>query len=342
MTEVMQTVDTERGAAIPLNGSAPDLPYHFLIGVAVRAPSIYNTQPWRFRIRPPAIELYGDYTRALPAADPAGRELAISCGAALYHLRVAAGHFGLAPRVDLLPDPATPDLLARVTLTPGDGRMDADAAFTAILRRRTNRNRYEVRPVPAALIAALGADATAEGAWLAPIEGTQARATVAGLVAEGDLRQWADPGYRREVAAWVQPPHNARPEGIPSGNLGMGEIMTAIAPVVLRTFDLGPGKATRDQQWLTDAPAVLLLGADGDAPADWLATGQALARILLRAAEAGVAASFFNAAIEIPTLRALLADAAGRTGVPQLLLRLGYAIGGAPSQRRPIAEVIAP
>jgi len=59
-----------------------------LIGRAVRAPSSHNTQPWYFRLSAPAIDLCADRTRALPVSDPDDREMLISCGAALLHLRI--------------------------------------------------------------------------------------------------------------------------------------------------------------------------------------------------------------------------------------------------------------
>ena len=91
-----------------------------LVSLAIRAPSVHNTQPWAWRIGPDSIELYADESRRLDAADPAGRNLVISCGAALHHLRVAARASGLMPEVARLPDAADPDLLARVTFTPAD------------------------------------------------------------------------------------------------------------------------------------------------------------------------------------------------------------------------------
>ena len=59
----------------------------FLVAAAARAPSVHNTQPWRFRAGPDAVELWTDPRRKL-RADPSGREMLISCGAALFGLRL--------------------------------------------------------------------------------------------------------------------------------------------------------------------------------------------------------------------------------------------------------------
>lgn len=89
-----------------------------LLDLAVRAPSSHNTQPWVFRFHSDGVELLADRTRALPVNDPDDRELVVSCGAALFHLRIAALHLGLSAKTTPLPDERDPDLLARVELAP--------------------------------------------------------------------------------------------------------------------------------------------------------------------------------------------------------------------------------
>jgi len=69
--------------AVPVPADQVD----FLIATAARAPSVHNTQPWRFRVGEFAIELYADMGRKL-RTDPLGREMLISCGAALFGLRL--------------------------------------------------------------------------------------------------------------------------------------------------------------------------------------------------------------------------------------------------------------
>ena len=68
----------------------------FLVTAAARAPSVHNTQPWRFRVGPDAVELWTDPRRKL-RADPSGREMLISCGAALFGLRLAVRSLGYVP-----------------------------------------------------------------------------------------------------------------------------------------------------------------------------------------------------------------------------------------------------
>ena len=87
----------------------------YLIEVAARAPSVHNTQPWRFQVSEHVIELYPDTSRQL-LEDPAGREMLISCGAALYGLRLGICSLGYRPEVEPFPEPSQRRLLARVRL----------------------------------------------------------------------------------------------------------------------------------------------------------------------------------------------------------------------------------
>ena len=97
---------SQRGVPIPAEQVG------YLIATAARAPSVHNTQPWRFRAGQYVIELYADQRRKL-RVDPAGREMLISCGAALFGLRLAVRSLGYLPVVKLLPDPDRLRLLAR-------------------------------------------------------------------------------------------------------------------------------------------------------------------------------------------------------------------------------------
>src|SRR5262249_10181799 len=133
------------------------------IMVAVRAPSIHNTQPWRWRIRPGAVELYADWTRHLPWTDPNRRDLVLSCCAALHRLRVALAAQNVATRVDRLPDPENSRKLATITLEAGEGDDDLASLFPAIGRRRTERRQMSHRAVPAPLVRACAEQARREG-----------------------------------------------------------------------------------------------------------------------------------------------------------------------------------
>jgi len=85
---------------------------------------------------------------------------------------------------------------------------------------------------------------------------------------------------------------------------------------------------------------LIVLGTNDDKPGDWVAGGQALARVLLRARVEDVWASFLNQPIEIPDLRAKLKALSGHTSFPQAILRLGFGENVKPTPRREVEEVL--
>lgn len=316
----------------------------FLLRYAILAPSNHNSQPWLFRLRKDGIELFADRTRALPASDPEDRQLTISCGAALYLLRLAARHFGFRGQVVFFPEADDPDRLALFRPGPRGAASAAETElFQAILRRRTNRRRFEKRAVPEAVIEALTGAAAAENGWLLSIHSAKGRQLLAQSITEGDRIQGADPSFRREIAAWTHPFRRRSADGLPGFAFGVGDIDSLIEGSVLRTFEAAPGQGAPDANALTaGSPLLAVLGSGDDTPHSWLTTGQALAKILLTAETAGVAVSYLNQPIEIASLRAGLRRTLRLSGFPQAILRFGFGPAVEPTPRRPLDEIILP
>lgn len=307
-----------------------------LIRQAVQAPSSHNTQPWRFCISLSCIDLYADRTRALPVNDPEDRELTISCGCALMNLRVAAAHHGLAVQVQRLPEPLEPDLLARGHVTSELGVSETETALSEFIEiRRTYRKRFEPRSVGTATLDHLIDAADAEGAWLRPLLCDEARQQVAILVSEGDAAQWANPAWRRELAAWMHP--RRRGEG-----LTVPGFAAPVARLIVRSFDMGGGIAAKDKELAEASPLIAVLGTERDAPGDWLVAGQALQRVLLTACRQGLQASYLNQPVQVPSLRSKLQTLTG-SGHPQIVLRLGHPSDAIPpAPRRQVDAVVEP
>lgn len=303
---------------------------------ATLAPSIHNTQPWLFRVSEEHIELVADRTRGLAVTDPFDRELTISCGAALFNLRVAAALVGRDAFVELLPVPDDPDVLARVTFATGTGRTfpDAPELGAALARRRTYRRRFVPQSIDPAQVDLLCVAAEIEGGHLQALDTEALRHAAGELVTAGDAILWEDPRWRRELAAWMYP--RRRGDG-----LSVPGFAVPAAQLLIRSFDMGEGVAARDADVVHGSPLILVLGTEGDEPADWLRAGQALERMLLRACADGLQASYLNQPIQVPTLRQRVQSLAPSVGKPQLMLRLGYpASDVSPSPRRPLADVV--
>ena len=329
----------------PVDGSTEDK-LKFLLKYAVFAPSSHNTQPWQFQIVKNTVELYADKTRALPVADPNYRELTISCGAALFHLRIAMRYFGYSDVVEILPEPDNHNLLARIYLgSKRITRFEEGLLFRAIPKRFTNRLSFQDTRLPKSLISELESACCCEGDWLqictqkiSPAN----RDTVINLITEGDRLQMADPLFRRELAKWIHSAHSPHHAGI-SVTKGLNRTLDGLTPLIsygIQSFNLGRFQAAKDRKLAIQAPALMLISSAGDRPADWLATGEALAHLLLRARVEDVWASFFNQPIQVPQLRSRLQALFSDNGYPQILLRLGYGREVEPTPRRSIDEVV--
>jgi len=306
-----------------------------LVARATLAPSPRNAQPWRWTVHPDHVELELDdeVARRLEANDPDGRELTMSCGAALLTLRVAAAEALLDARVDVRPDPHRPRLLAAVTMEPGA----IDAAFAdldaVVALRHTAWSAFDDRPLPGGLAARLGAEAAVEGAQLHE-EPADARDALAALLRRADEERYQDPRRRAEVAEWISSPWADEGRVVPT-------VAVVPARAAVRHLDLGQRIAEHDTGLLGEAPYVGVLATPGDTPADWLAAGQALQRVLLVAAAEGVLAGFLSAPCQVADVRASLRERVPGRAWPQLVLRLGYPLHrplGTP--RRPVDDVV--
>ncbi|HUL51134.1 MAG TPA: nitroreductase family protein [Candidatus Nitrosotalea sp.] len=324
----------------PENG-LPSEKWKFFLRYAMLAPSSHNSQPWLFHLHDQKLELRADRRRACHIVDPEDRELTISCGCALFILRCAMRHFGCLGEVAILPDPKDKDLMARVSLGEQEETSVEDSLlFYAIPRRRTNRQTFSTDPVPASLVTALKDAAEAESTWFHVIDNEESRYAVADLISEGDRRQWANKDFRLELGKWVHANRSSARDGIPGYAQGIDDLLSCAGPLVVRTFNMGEGQAAKDHEVATGSPILAVLGTDGDSPWDWVAAGQALARVLLRARVEDVWASFLNQPIELADLRSQLQKLSDHKGFPQACLRFGFGEEVRPTPRREVEEVL--
>lgn len=281
-----------------------------VVELACRAPSVHNTQPWAWRISTGVagvrLELWADRGRQLAVADPSGRNLVLSCGAALHHARVAALSLGFDPVVVRQPDPELPDLLAVLDLLPTDRPATISGELHVLLARRTDRRRFTTWPVEEEHLLALTRGLGRDGVQAVPLVGVADRVRSGLLVERAAAAQEGDERYAAEERRWSDRPRTST---------------------------------------LAAADGLVAICADDDGPAGWLAAGEVLSELWLRAANDGLSVVPLSQAVEVEETRRLLHhEVLGGLVHPLLLLRLGWqelSRSDLPATpRRPLAEVL--
>ncbi|ARP70485.1 hypothetical protein LK07_12625 [Streptomyces pluripotens] len=327
--------------AAPLDAAALDAAtLEACIPAAVAAPSVCNTQPWRFRLAPEsaALEVHAVPERALRHADPVGRALHLSVGACVFNLRVAAAHFGRTPVVRLLPDPGDPGLLATLRLSGPLRRPTRHLAglYPAIRHRHSSRFPFSRRPLPSHVQTELTEAAHAEGASLT-FPGPAETARLLRLTGEAEHRNRTDPERAAESRRWVhRDPYDAADTGMPRAALGLQDAQEQLP---MRDFTAQRHTERLPAKPFESLPSVALLTTGHDRRSDWLRAGQALEHVLLAATTHGVRASLLHQPMEWPDLRHDLTPVPNVTGHAQMLIRLGYGPQGPATPRRTPEQV---
>jgi hypothetical protein len=309
---------------------------------AALAPSVHNTQPWRFTADGHTLEVRADMERMLQVLDPTARQLHISCGIAIEFARLAVRALGYDVVVRLMPEPdGDPTLLATLTVGhPMSATASERRCIDAIPRRYTDRGPYDATSIPVHVLNHIRDAAADRGCWLRVLDRPGDRTTAAMLLAEAEEIERADDAYRDELAAWRRtgsaadgvPVQAARPwdDGI-------------VSDVPLRDFVGAGGQPTPGE---VDAPpsverdTLVLIGSDDDTPVGWLRTGRALALVLLSLTDAGLTSQPLGPVVDVPATRGRLQRALGLLGHPQLLLRIGYGHRAPSTGRRDIDDLL--
>ena len=249
------------------------VPIRELVALATRAPSVHNTQPWHWVAAGQRLSLFADRSRQLTYADPDGRDLVISCGAALQQLKEAAAAAGWKAHVRRMPNPYNDAQLANISFHPQQPTAEAVAALDAIIERRTDRRRPSSWPVPRERIDGLLALGPAAGVTAFGVVSHRKRADLLQLLAEAEKTQRLNQHYVDEVLSWAGRQGN---EGIPTTSLIRRTPGTypVIAP---SRFPSGILTDSAPESEPVE-PALLVICTSSDDTASRLRAGEALGR----------------------------------------------------------------
>jgi len=289
------------------------------VTLACRAPSLHNSQPWRWTSDGTVLHLHADRTRLMWSADSAGREMLLSCGAALDHLVVAMAAAGWNCAVERFPDPHDPDHVAIVRFTPADAVTEAQRRRAdAILRRRTDRLPFDepshwAQIEPRLRLSVIPYHVMTD----VLLDRDRARLAEASRLTE-TLREY-DPSYQAELDWWTAP--FASNDGVPPTALVSES--EARRTDVARSFPLAAHGDRRPGVTADHAKICVLSTHDQDARLDVLRCGEALSAVLLEATLAGLATCTLTHMTEFMASRDIIRRLTGQVGSPQLLIRIG-------------------
>lgn len=314
----------------------------FLLHYTVLAPSAHNTQPWRFRVDGNHLTILPELSRALPVSDPTHRELYISLGCALANLRIAAEHFGFQVAEEDFPG-GNGQPVARLSFVSGGTEPSGnEALFAAIPKRHTNRAPYESRAVPVDLLQRFRGQVSDPGVRLDLVTQREHIQTLAELAAKATRDTLGRADFRSELSRWVRNNFTKQPDGMPGFAVGVPDVPSLLARVMVRLPAMANAEAKKAQTLLTGSPLVAVFSAKEDAPRGWVKAGVALERVWLAAVAHGLRAAPYAGPFEAGTLHENVERLLGISGFrAQTLLRIGYGPEDPhPSPRRSVEDVL--
>jgi hypothetical protein len=295
---------------------------------AGQAPSLHNSQPWRWLAHSDVLDLRLEPRRVLGTTDPEAQLAVLSCGTALHHARIELAASGWQTTVRRLPDPADTDHLARLQIgeqVPIDPAMARLARAAA--QRHTDRRGAPAGPLDHDKLRTIGAAVRREGADLKLLRPGQIFTLARASDRARDVEA-GDPEWQVELSDWIGE--------APAGGTGIPRAALPATPMA----GLAPGRVFRraGATLITDshhhASVFAILHGSGDDRANWLVAGEALSAGWLTATGLAVSVLPLSIVVEVAGAREMIQRLLGGCELPYLVLRFAAADPDRPNPPR--------
>ena len=291
-----------------------------IVELACRAPSLHNSQPWRWVLEDTTLHLFADHTRFEHRTMSTDREVILSCGVVLDHLQVAAAAAGWATNVERFPDPEDHDDLASIAFHRAASVTDHDRALgQAISVRRTDRLAFAA-PEPWIVLSHLLHSVIDGTVAKLDVIDDDGRPALADASRRSEAHRSGDETYQCELEWWTE--CSGPDVGIPSSAMARAEEADRVD--VARAFPVH-GIGIRRPQIDRDHSKILVLSTNEDSHRNTLQCGEVLSRVLLECTAAGFATCTLTHMIELHASREMILTLTGRRAEPQVLVRVGRA-----------------
>ncbi|WP_280459435.1 Acg family FMN-binding oxidoreductase [Nocardia carnea] len=308
-----------------------------IVARACRAPSLHNSQPWRWTWNGEFLRLYAEERRLLPYTDAFNRQGIIACGAALDHAQVAGAAAGWEMQASVFPDPLDRAHLASLLFRGRHAPLEADELLgTAIETRYTDRLPFTAPFQWSGLDVVLRTLCRSFGTHLHVVDRSRHRDLNRISDTAAALRR-ADPRYQEELHGWAG--DTWRPyAGVPASARATAQAAEKVAAG--RMFPVGAAGAATGFQ-IEDRAVLVVLSSDSDAVESVLDCGRALSQLLLECTVEGMSTCALTHVTETPSVRAMVSDLLG-LDYPQVLVRIGQATAPRPPRtpRLPLESVL--
>ncbi|HSM10635.1 MAG TPA: nitroreductase family protein [Lysobacter sp.] len=310
-----------------------------LVRHATLAPSSHNTQCWRFVVAECSISILPDWSRRCPRVDPDDHHLFVSLGCALQNLVEAAAAAGFVAE----PTPAClPDAVVTMALSPS--RAVASPSFMAITARQCTRADYDGRPLGNDELRQLQAAGTGQGVGVVLLTGRGTMEQVLELVVAGNTMQLRDPLFTSELKSWVRF-NDAEAlrsgDGLSARCMGNPSLPSWLGRALFGALVRPRHENDKVARQIRSSSGIAVFFSDGDDRAHWIEAGRCYQRFALLATSLGIRNAFVNQAVEVASVRSVLAQAVGLRGSrPDLLVRFGRGPLMPRSLRRPLEAVV--
>lgn len=295
-----------------------------IIDYARLAPSVHNTQPWRFSIQDSGIAIFVEPSRALEAGDPTGRELWVSIGICIEATLQAARGLGIKATITSLQTDTRTQAVAVIhcsSMTKKDPQL-----LRLLKERRSYRTSMQPATIPSSLQRACQkAIKDLPTVSLVLVTNDGQIATIADIADRGMRLALSSHAFRQELAPLLHYNWSPARTGLHGFVLNHGALGSIWEKWSVKWGLGSKRKAHADRQKVVEASALLFILSKGDVPHFWLDVGRAYMRIVLEITQAGLAHSTITAPVEADRFHEDIEKMLGTHDRIQSMIRIGKA-----------------